>query len=270
MQWSQEKSKIPAFWWSQSDIPRRAYGPNTLHDNIPDTFAHSPCCVAQVIQSVANSTIFTTVFYLTGQLQQAATRRSARWPSSCRAKSEGQQLRRPSFCSSQVQMTGGASLPTASLSLPLQHVHFIGVCEANILFYFIIYHFFCNCRLSFYFSNKVWSFFPRPYGLCLCLECSFVAERKCHRQPGWSVVSFQWHFSLACAVLLHTWRNFFVNDLLNNNLIHWQVLHWLRQCFVIVLVVRKNKAEDQPQNDTDNKNVWGLKKTWQISLNEIW
>lgn len=77
--------------------------------------AHSPCCVAQVIPSVANSTIFTTVFYLTGQLQQAATRRSARWPSSCRAKSEGQQLKRPSFCSSQVQMTGGAEF-TRSIS----------------------------------------------------------------------------------------------------------------------------------------------------------
>lgn len=186
---------------------------------------HSPCCVAQVIQSVANSTIFTTVFYLTGQLQQATTRRSARWPSSCRAKSEGQQLKRPSFCSSQVQMTGGASL-----SLPLQHVHFIGVCEANISFYFIIYHFSANAGCPFTFRIKCGHFFPPPYGLCLCLECSFVAERKCHRQPGCSVVSFPWHFSLACAVLLHTWRNFFVNDLLNNNLIHWQVLHWLRQC----------------------------------------
>lgn len=142
--------------------------------------AHSPCCVAQVIQSVANTTIFTTVFYLTGQLQQATTRRSARWPSSCRAKSEGQQLKRPSFCSSQVQMTGGASL-----SLPLQHVHFIGLCEANIFFISLFLFFFWKCRLSFYFSDKVWSFFPRPYGLCLCLECSFVAERKCHRQPGW-------------------------------------------------------------------------------------
>lgn len=178
--------------------------------------AHRPCCVAQVIQSVANSTIFTTGFYLTGQLQQATTRRSARWPSSCRAKSEGQQLKRPSFCSPQVQMTAGASLPTASLSLPLQHVHFIGVCEANICF-ILLFLIFWKCRLSFYFSNKMWSFFPRPYGLCLCLERSFVAERKCHRQPGWSVVSFPWHFSLACAVLLHTWRNFFVKYLLNDN-----------------------------------------------------
>lgn len=108
-----------------------------LGDNIPDTLRNRPCCVAQVIQSVANSAIFTTVFYLTGQLQQATTRRSARWPSSCRAKSEGQQLKRPSFCSPQVQMTGGVSLPTASLSLPLQHVHFIGVCEANIFFFLL-------------------------------------------------------------------------------------------------------------------------------------
>lgn len=119
--------------------------------------AHRPCCVAQVIQSVANSTIFTTGFYLTSQLQQATTRRSARWPSSCRAKSEGQQLKRP-FCSPQVQMTGGASLPTASLSL--QHVHFIGVCEANICFYFIILLFFGNAGCPFTFRIKCGNFFP--------------------------------------------------------------------------------------------------------------
>lgn len=187
--------------------------------------AHSPCCVAQVIQSVANTTIFTTVFYLTGQLQQATTRRSARWPSSCRAKSEGQQLKRPSSCSSQVQMTGGASL-----SLPLQHVHFIGLCEANIFFYFIISFFFGKCRLSFYFSNKVWSFFPVHMVCAFARNAALLLSANATVSLVEGMVSFPWHFSSACAVLLHTWRNFFVNDLLNNNWIHWQVLHWLPQC----------------------------------------
>lgn len=188
--------------------------------------AHSPCCVAQVIQSVANTTIFTTVFYLTGQLQQATTRRSARWPSSCRAKSEGQQLKRPSFCSSQVQMTGGASL-----SLPLQHVHFIGLCEANIFFISLfLFFFFGNAGCPFTFRIKCGPFFPVHMVCAFAWNAALLLSANATVSLVEGMVSFPWHFSSACAVLLHTWRNFFVNDLWNNNLIHWQVLHWLRQC----------------------------------------